>query len=319
MEAKDFQALVDQLGGLTREQREALIEAVDARASATDAVALIDCRFAAAPRCPHCKSVDVGTWSKPKPLTRYMCHACATTFTALTGTPLERLRRRDAWLAYGQALADGISLRKAAKRCGIVLDTAFRWRHRFLELAKSRKATTVSDIVEVDETYFLKSQKGARKVEGRKARKRGGKASKPGLSDEHTPVLIARDRTGATTDAVLEKVDTASITEHLGPIVQKDTLLISDGAKAYGAFAAARGFLHVWIIASKGEHVWQGYHIQNVNAYTSGLKTWMVRFKGVATKYLDSYLGWRRQIDRDGDDLPADRWLIAAVARAATG
>lgn len=186
MEAKDFQALVDQLGGLTMEQREALIEAVEARASATDAVALIDCRFAAAPRCPHCKSVDVGTWSKPKPLTRYMCRACVTTFTALTGTPLERLRRRDAWLAYGQALADGISLRKAAKRCGIVLDTAFRWRHRFLESAKSRKATAVSDIVEVDETYFLKSQKGARKVEGRKARKRGGTASKPGLSDEHT-------------------------------------------------------------------------------------------------------------------------------------
>jgi transposase-like protein len=314
MEAKDFQALVDQLGGLTKEQREALIEAVKVRASANDAIALIDCRFAAAPCCPHCKPADVSTWSKPKPLTRYMCHACGRTFTALTGTPLERLRRRDAWLAYGQALADGISLRKAAKRCGIVLDTAFRWRHRFLKLPKNKKAAAISGIVEADETYFLKSQKGARKIEGRKARKRGGKASKPGLSDEHTPVLIARDRTGAMTDAILEKVDTASIAEHLGPIVQKDTLLISDGAKVYAAFAAARGFLHVWIVASKGEHVWQGYHIQNVNAYTSGLKTWMVRFKGVATKYLDSYLGWRRQIDRDGDDLSADRWLIAALA-----
>jgi transposase-like protein len=61
-----------------------LIEAVELRASASDAVALIDCRFAAAPRCPHCQSVDVGTpergpgqaWSKPKPLTRYKCHAC---------------------------------------------------------------------------------------------------------------------------------------------------------------------------------------------------------------------------------------------------
>ena len=96
--------------------------------------------------------------------------------------------------------------------------------------------------------------------------------------------------------------------------MQKDTLLISDGEKAYGAFAAALGLLHVWIIASKGEHVWRGYHIQNVNAYTSSLKTWMIRFRGVATKYLDSYLGWRRRIDRDGDDLPAGRWLIAAVA-----
>ncbi len=291
-----------------------MIAAIRAKASASDAVSPIDRRFAAAPRCPHCKSVAVGTWSKPKPLRRCKCHDCRRTFTGLTGTPLERLRRRDAWLAYAQALADGISLRKAAKRCGIVLDTAFRWRHRFLQLPKQKKATAVSGMLEVDEICFLRSQKGARKVVGRKARKRGGKASRPGLSDEHAAVLIARDRTGATTDALLDKVDTASITRHLGGVVQKDTLLISDGEKAYGAFAAARGLLHVWIIASKGEHVWRGYHIQNVNAYTSRLKTWMIRFRGVAAKYLDSYLGWRRRIDRDGDDLPADRWLIAAAA-----
>ena len=67
---------------------------------------------------------------------------------------------------------------------------------------------SVGGIVEADETYFLKSQKGARKVKGRAPRKRGGRASKPGLSDEHTPVLIARDRTGAMTDTMLEKVDT---------------------------------------------------------------------------------------------------------------
>ena len=69
-----------------------------------------------------------------------------------------------------------------------------------------------------------------------------------------------------------------SITHHLAPIVAKYTLLISDGEKAYGAFAARQGILHVWIIASKGEHVWRGYHIQNVNAYASGLKIWMVLF-----------------------------------------
>ena len=90
-------------------------------------------------------------------------------------------------------------------------------------------------------------------------------------------------------------------------MVQKNTLLITDGLKVYAAFATAYTLMHVWIIASKGEHVWQGYHIQNVNSYTSHLKGWMGRFRGVATKYLDSYLGWRRMIDRDGDDLPAER------------
>ena len=319
MEAKHFQALVDQLSALTKEQRDALIAAVKTRASATDAISLIDARFATAPQCPHCKSKNVGTWSKPKPLTRYMCKACDTTFSALTGTPLETLRRRDAWLEYAQCLSDGISLRKAAKRCNIVLDTAFRWRHRFLEVPKNKKAKALSGIVEADETFVLKSQKGARKVVGRAPRKRGGKASKSGRSDEHQPVLIARDRTGATTDAMIDTGSTENVKMHLGGVVQAETLLITDGEKAYAGLAKAYALLHVWIIASKGEHVWQGYHIQNVNAYTSGFKTWMVRFRGVATKYLDSYLGWRRMIDRDGDALPAERWLRAAVAEVATG
>ena len=40
------------------------------------------------------------------------------------------------------------------------------------------------------------------------------------------------------------------------------------------------------------------YHVQNVNAYDSRLKDWIRRFHGVATRYLDSYLGWFRVIDR---------------------
>jgi transposase-like protein len=314
MEAKDFQAFVDNLGSLTVEQREAILEAIQGRESATTAVAMIDARFALAPQCGHCRSKNIRPWSKPNPIRRYMCDACGKTFTALTGTPLQNLRRRDAWLEYAQCLADGITLRKAAKRCKIVLDTSFRWRHRFLATPKDIKARVLSGIVEADETLILKSQKGARKVVGRAPRKRGGKASKPGKSDEHQPVLIARDRTGATTDAMLVAIDGDSIKGALGGVVQKETLLITDGEKAYAAFAKTYALLHVWIIASKGEHVWQGYHIQNVNAYTSNLKSWMVRFRGVATKYLDSYLGWRRMIDRDGDDLPAERWLYAAVA-----
>ena len=39
------------------------------------------------------------------------------------------------------------------------------------------------------------------------------------------------------------------------------------------------------------------WHVQNVNAYVSRLRSWMRRFKGVATKYLASYLGWFRMLD----------------------
>ena len=68
--------------------------------------------------------------------------------------------------------------------------------------------------------------------------------------------------------------------------------------------------MHITLNASAGERVYEGYHIQNVNAYQSRFKGWMAPFKGVATKHLPSYLGWRRMIERDGDRL-TPRHLIA--------
>ena len=56
------------------------------------------------------------------------------------------------------------------------------------------------------------------------------------------------------------------------------------------------------------------YHVQNVNAYDSRLKDWIRRFHGVATRYLDSYLGWFRAIDRTrGAGLNPASMLASAV------
>lgn len=57
------------------------------------------------------------------------------------------------------------------------------------------------------------------------------------------------------------------------------------------------------------------YHIQNVNAYDSRLKTWMKRFHGVATKYLENYLGWRQELERWGEQINPSVVLQAAMGR----
>ena len=86
-------------------------------------------------------------------------------------------------------------------------------------------------------------------------------------------------------------------------MVAPDALLVSGGRAAYGRLADEAGLLHIALNTSVGERSYGSYHIQIVNAYISRLKKWMMRFKGVATKYLASYLGWRRMIEREGDDL----------------
>jgi hypothetical protein len=57
----------------------------------------------------------------------------------------------------------------------------------------------------------------------------------------------------------------------------------------------------------------QVFHVQNVNAYDSRLKTWMRRFHGVATVYLSHYLGWRRLLDHFREILDPRVLLRAAL------
>ena len=314
METSAFQALLAQLDSLTSVQREALAEVLAFNGSSGEAIALIEARFDVAPACGHCGSERFGKWGHASGMRRYRCHECKRTFNALTGTPLAHLRRRDAWLSYARALVDGDSLRKAAKRANICLDSSFRWRHRMLASSAARRPKKLTGIVEADETFILKSAKGSKKLVGRRARKRGGRAKKPGLSTkEHDCILIVRDRHGATADYILSDLEGTTFKARLAPLVARDAVLVSDGRRAYASFADELGIWHIALNASKGEHGYDGFHIQNVNAYTSRLKDWLRRFKGVASTYLPSYLGWRRMIEREGEQLTPGTCLAHAV------
>jgi transposase-like protein len=187
--------------------------------------------------CPHCDSRDVVHWGKASALPRYRCKSCQRTFNALTKTPLAGLRMKDKWPAQAEAMIEGVSLAKAAKRCDVDYTTAFRWRHRFLASLAGDKPGVLSGIVEGDEPFILESFKGRRSGMPRKARKRGGRSAKRGMSAEQIPVLVARDRQGATTDAVLPKLNRVSITAALGGIVTAANEFCCDGGTAIVAFA----------------------------------------------------------------------------------
>jgi hypothetical protein len=112
------------------------------------------------------------------------------------------------------------------------------------------------------------------------------------------PVLVARDRSGATADFLLEAVSKKCLSEALSPRVKADAILCTDGSAAIAAAAKEMGVHHEAMNLSAGERVRGPWHIQNANAYHGRLKGWMHRFKGVATSYLESYLGWFRALDR---------------------
>src|SRR3954462_4882924 len=249
MREADFEVLlrlVEQLGG---EQRAALGRALASVSGEPEAVRLLEEAFAAAPRCPHCAATTLQRWGSASGLRRYPCAACRRTFNALTGTSLARLRKKACWLRYGEALAAGVSLAKAAAHCGVHLTTSFSCRHRFLRApAAAREA--LGGVVEADETFFRRSHKGSRRWRrggvppAGRPRRRGEPAGERGLSAEQVPALIARDRAGHTVDAVLPDLGADAIKAVLAPVVTGDAVLCSDGPKAYATFAAERGIRH---------------------------------------------------------------------------
>jgi hypothetical protein len=145
--------------------------------------------------------------------------------------------------------------------------------------------------------------------------RRSNAYAKPGLSAKQIQVLAARNRTGAHIDAVLPDRSEAAVRRVLEvKLSKKDTLLCMDGDKALIAFAEAEGIEYELIIASKGERAHEAVlHIQNVNAYGGRFKQWLIRFNGVTTKYLQSYLGWRRWLENGEDAITPQTALAAAL------
>lgn len=315
MQEKDWKRWLERLDELSPRQRHALLAQLHTPNEREQVLAQIDQSGAAKPVCPHCAAERVVRNGQADGLQRYKCRGCGKTFNALTATPLARLRQRHKWLAQARVLDEGLSVHQAAERLQVSPGTAFRWRHRFLSLAQQAKSALLSGIAEADETFILRSSKGQR-VSGRAPRRRGGHASTRGTSDDHVPVLVARDRSGGSTDFILGRASKREILASLTTVLAPDAVLCTDGSSAMATAASAMGIEHHALNMTTGPRVRGPWHIQNVNAYHSRLKGWLCRFRGVATRYLHHYLGWFRAVDRCAPrHLPAEQFLDLSLGR----
>jgi transposase-like protein len=282
-------------------------------ADPAECIALIEATARDRP-CPRCGCGRVHRCGQASGLQRFRCLGCGRSYNALTGTPLARLRKKERWLPYLQCVLESRTVRDAARVVGVHRTTSFRWRHRFVPGAMRDRPTMLSAIVEADETYRLESQKGSRNLT-RRPRKRGGVARRRGVNREHDCLLVARDRGGQTLDFHTGRgpVTAAQLYKCLRPVLPADVLLISDGAVAYHRFATQAAITHEAVNLKAGIRARGAIHIQNVNSWHSRFKSWLVRFRGVASRYLINYSGWQRLLDARRLTTPAH--LLCAAAQ----
>lgn len=87
-----------------------------------------------------------------------LCKACRKTFTDTTSTILFRTRKDNEWITFIECMFKGYFLRKSVEIVGVTWVTL--WRLKILSALKQMDFEQFDGIVEIDETYFLYSQKG---------------------------------------------------------------------------------------------------------------------------------------------------------------
>jgi hypothetical protein len=120
-------------------------------------------------------------------------------------------------------------------------------------------------------------------------------------------MVVARDRSGQTIDFIAGRGALTADALHAGllPKLQADVILVSDANAAYRRFASDAGIAHEWVNLRQGVRsrrqtdTGEAIHVQNINGYHSRFKNWLRHFHGVATRYLDNYLGWQWAIDME--------------------
>ncbi len=311
MNGAGFSRWLKKLPSLTRRQRGQVLDALRP-AIGFERVCAAIAQARPRPCCPSCQTERPYRHGLDRGVQRYRCRACRKTFSALSGTPLARLRHRAKWLDYLSYMLETKSVRAAAKGVDVHRNTSFRWRHRFLALTRHDRAERLAGIAEADEMFLLESQKGSRTLD-RPARRRGGVASTRGITHEHVCILVARDRTGQTLDFITGRaaVTNRQLHRHLGPRLDRDVLLVTDGHPAYRSFAREAGIAHAVVSLRSGKRVHGAVHVQNVHGYHQRFRLWLARFHGVASRYLPNYLGWRWALDGERITSPESLLRVA--------
>ena len=243
-------------------------------------------------KCPFCQSQQIVKNGSINGKQKYKCKDCNRTYTNCTGTSSHGIKKRDKYEEYKSVLlTEGLyPLKKMASRIGISEQTAFDWRHKIL-CTLTTEDTQFDGIVEIDDIWFLYSQKGRQGL--KYSRKRGGSKRK-GDNNYQAKLLVTSDRNGSHDLSLtrIGRLKSADIQRKVGGRFKKDTTLVSDKHSSISAFAKKNGIKHIGFKSSQ-HGADKEHHVQLVNNMASRLKNFLNgNLKGVSTKHLQCYANW---------------------------
>jgi transposase-like protein len=273
-------------------------------------------RFGSGLFCPRCGHKRVHRWGSYGWRRRYRCLGCRRTFSDFTGTPLAYLKRVELWPRFCSLILEVTTVRCAARRLGLHKSTSFRWRHLLLTALLDTESVRLQGRISVDAAWFPYSEKGARTL-SRPPRR----SAFQGLSfqaDRPVWLLFACAESGESMATRIGASPPSFGSMHgalAGRIHVPATLLAQAGRAGLVGRVASHLDLSFEAESARAVREWTE-RPEPARAQVLRLKRWMIRFHGVATKYLENYLVWFRLLDlavgRWTRTRPLDRLLLGA-------
>ena len=248
--------------------------------------------------CPHCGCpafVRKGRGRHGEQ--RWLCHGCARTFSASTLGLLSRSKLgAPVWMEFAACMADGLTLRESARRCGVSLYTAWFMRMRVCEVMARRMPAARAGTFWVDETYVRESLSGNHSRSAwfsmpREAHRNGqdGRRGNVGRNKGSFSVVCGVNEFGDCFCDLAERGTSCSGTFGLAVLrrVPSGSRLVTDENPAYSLGPGAPYEHEAYNSKGAGRGA-----LGPVNALHSRLKSFLRRMRGVSSRRMQRYLDW---------------------------
>ncbi len=249
-----------------------------------------------APICPRCNCEYVTKAGISDDRQVYKCKKCGYRFRETAKSLVYYSHKYYLLMDYIKCMLEGKSLRACAREVGISLPTSFKWRHKILSAIQGLEGgINFSGITEADELLMQYSEKGRRY--------KTLEEKEQAMNTVHTKVavLVMTDREGNLLfkHTGENRVQNSQIKEELKRRVSEKNLICFKPNDEFQQAVSQSPSKKV-IVKSPTEKVLirrktKGLAVYSVNIVEKKITDfliWMIRFRGVATKYLQNYLMW---------------------------
>lgn len=280
------------------------------------------------PDCPRCHSAKVHRWGSFSGRQRYRCHRCRRSFSDFTATPFWHSRKVGSWLTYLDWMAEGASLRTAARVSGVSLSTAFRRRHHILAWSAriGRPCPLLRGSVGLEELRIPESFKGSRKLP-RPSRSHALPWGERTVNGRRSLVLVFHavqagrapwplSRGHVASCGVFDhRPDPAEIGDALGRVIHSGSVITAPTRRGWKGWPGQAGPIGTRAArAAPGAAAWPLLKCEvareagvdptlrmaalGARKLRRRLRGWLPRFRSVATRHLPSYLVWFSALSR---------------------